>query len=93
MQADIVAVVGASEAALILFYIDGISTPYQAESGMSWAEWCDSEYNTDGYYIDGKFVRPIVGIVVTNANANIVSPSSTIINGYAYRRMAAGGAD
>lgn len=25
---------------------------YQAESGMTWAEWVESEYNTDGYYIE-----------------------------------------
>lgn len=25
---------------------------YTALSGMTWAEWVDSEYNTNGYYID-----------------------------------------
>lgn len=35
--------------ALITFTIDG--TEYQAEEGMTWGEWCDSEYNTDGYVI------------------------------------------
>ena len=24
---------------------------YQAEEGMTWAEWCDSEYNTSGCQI------------------------------------------
>lgn len=79
------------EVALISFTVAG--TEYKAVEGMTWTEWCDSEYNTDGYYIDGTFVRPIAGIVVTNANSNIVSPSSTIINGYAYSRAGAGGAD
>ncbi len=27
---------------------------YQAEDGMTWAEWCDSDYNIDGYYIDDE---------------------------------------
>ena len=35
--------------ALITFTIDG--TEYQAEEGMTWGEWCDSEHNTDGYVI------------------------------------------
>lgn len=35
---------------LITFSIDG--TEYQAENGMTWEQWCDSEYNTDWYYID-----------------------------------------
>lgn len=34
----------------ITFDIDG--TIYQADEGMTWAEWVDSEYNTDEYYAD-----------------------------------------
>lgn len=34
----------------ISFTIDG--TTYQADSGMTWAEWCGSAYNTAGYYKD-----------------------------------------
>lgn len=26
-------------------------TTYQAELGMTWAEWVDSDYNTDGYFL------------------------------------------
>ena len=29
------------------FFLD--ADIYAAEKGMTWAEWCDSEYNTDGY--------------------------------------------
>ena len=36
---------------LITFTIDGVE--YQAEEGMTWGEWCESEYNTDGYNIIG----------------------------------------
>ena len=34
------------ESNLITFTIDG--TEYQAEEGMTWAEWVESEYNTVG---------------------------------------------
>lgn len=34
---------------LITFTIAG--TTYQAESGMTWGEWVDSDYNTAGWYI------------------------------------------
>ena len=37
---------------LISFTIDG--TTYQAEEGMTYAEWVDSSYNTDGYYTSGN---------------------------------------
>lgn len=38
---------------LIEFSIDG--TTYQAEDGMTWAEWIDSAYNTDGYYFNTEY--------------------------------------
>ncbi len=39
---------------LIDFTING--TPYQAEEGMTWAQWCDSKYNTasPSYYINSS---------------------------------------
>jgi hypothetical protein len=40
----------ASGATMISFSIDG--TTYQAEEGMTWGEWADSEYNTIGCYFD-----------------------------------------
>ena len=36
---------------LISFTID--DPLYWAEDGMTWAEWCDSRFNTDGFYING----------------------------------------
>lgn len=30
---------------------------YQAEEGMTWAQWVDSEYNVDGYFLYGTEVR------------------------------------
>ena len=35
---------------LITFIIG--DTQYQAEEGMAWSEWIESNYNVDGYYID-----------------------------------------
>ena len=36
---------------LIIFTING--TQYQAEEGMTWGEWIDSEYNVNGkFYIE-----------------------------------------
>ena len=42
------------EGNLITFTI--FDTEYQAEEGMTWGEWVNSEYNTDNYYIDGRRV-------------------------------------
>ena len=41
---------------LISFTITDRYSPtytYQAEEGMTWGEWIESSYNTDGYYISG----------------------------------------
>lgn len=43
---------------LIQFNIGTMSstTTYQAESGMTWAQWCSSSYNTAEFYISGTSV-------------------------------------
>lgn len=41
---------GGNTGTLISFTIYG--TEYQAEEGMTWEQWCDSSYNTDGYYVN-----------------------------------------
>ena len=42
------AIPGTDTAPLITFTIDG--TEYQAEPGMTWGDWVESEYNVDNYY-------------------------------------------
>ena len=39
---------------LITFTIDG--TTYQAIDGMTWGEWCNSDYNAEGFYIYNSYV-------------------------------------
>lgn len=39
---------------LISFTIEG--TTYQAEEGMTYAQWVDSKYNTGSYYTNGTFL-------------------------------------
>lgn len=74
---------------LITFTIDG--TEYQAESGMTWGEWVESDYNTGGYsigYADG-----IYGFVVNEGAGTVVNvggETAIITNGTAYTTYAAG---
>ena len=42
------------EVTLITFYYNG--TPYQAEEGMTWAEFADSGYNLGGFYVEYGYV-------------------------------------
>lgn len=71
---------------LITFTIDGIE--YQAEEGMTWEEWCNSEYNVDGFWCGSGYVRPAGTIV---AGVDLVSPFNVIINGKAYSIASLGG--
>ena len=66
---------------LITFTING--TPYQAEEGMTWAEWVDSEYNVnDEFSVVGNQVEHTEGTVAYDAGA--VSISAVIVADRAY---------
>jgi len=69
---------------LITFTIAG--TEYQAEVGMTWAEWCESEYNTGGNYeVRGSYVY-VTGTYsqISYNGANDLPSSSIIMSGCAY---------
>ena len=35
---------------------------YKAYKGMTWEEWCDSEFNVIGYYVEDGYVYTVNGI-------------------------------
>ena len=75
---------------LISFKIN--STTYFAEEGMTWGEWCDSNYNTGGYADNGTYIAPNgyllqyvslnqkgitkTDLIITNATYDVVSGGS-----------------
>lgn len=67
---------------LISFTIDG--TTYQAEEGMTWAEWCESEYNTNNYKHDSYYVYLSAPEASVALNGSYVNPSSEIIANAVY---------
>lgn len=85
----------AASVSLISFSID--DGTFQAEEGMTWAEWVDSAYNTDAFSSDGRNIRSnlsasygrVVGVVVCGA----VSPSDTITEDYNYVLYGEGSCD
>ena len=52
----------------INFTIDG--TPYQADAGMTWAQWVGSAYNEDGFYLQGT------GSVLSNIAEVLCNPGA-----------------
>ena len=47
-------------------------TTHQAEEGMTWGEWADSEYNTIGFEIDGMMVTFCDGNVAGSINGHLL---------------------
>jgi hypothetical protein len=77
---------------LISFTIDGVS--YQAEEGMTWEDWVNSEYNVDKFWCDGNYcVRPANSwmYAILNAKFIIIKPSDVICDGCVYRTGSIGG--
>jgi len=48
----------ASTSSFTVTDMSGTTTTYQFESGMTWGQWCDSAYNTDGYEVDTGYSVP-----------------------------------
>ena len=65
---------------MITFTINDVE--YQAEEGMTWVEWCASDYNEDkSYYVD----YDCDGILSIDMQVIVeVIPTDTIIDGHDY---------
>ena len=59
-----------------------------AKEGMTWAEWCNSEYNNDSYYrmvVDGNYIKPYSGSSSALAlDGVLVKPTDAIISNAHY---------
>lgn len=71
---------------LIRFTIDG--TSYQAEDGMTWAEWAESDYNVDKYktgVLGQDFgTAGIFGFSHNTGDGNVIATASS---NYSYSRI------
>ena len=79
---------GSEPVSLISFTMgdtSGVYITYQAEAGMTWAEWCASGYNTAGFYVSGSYVYSSGGkqVRVTGSASNLLA-SSVISSGGNY---------
>ena len=66
---------------LISFTIDG--TSYQAEEGMTWGDWVNSEYDNDEFSVDINAVKKGSSFV-SNGGSNIVYTNNQITANAAY---------
>lgn len=69
---------------MISFTIDGVQ--YQAEEGMIWREWVDSEYSENNFIIANNMLYTVSGKVVADTDGTVHSIyiDDEIIDGYAY---------
>lgn len=77
----------------ITFTINGIE--YQADNGMTWEQWCGTEYNTYDFHISGSSIMTTKSGIAPDYiqyNGIDVLPSDEIIDGeYTLRREDVGG--
>ena len=66
---------------LISFTIDG--TSYQAEEGMTWGDWVNSEYDNDEFRVDINAIKKGFSFV-SNGGSNIVYTNNQITANAAY---------
>ena len=74
---------GGDSVSLITFTIEG--DEYQAQDGMTWVDWVNSEYNTNGFMIYGEKIGRDWYTYIA------IIPSDVIIPNYAYKILASGG--
>lgn len=71
-------------------YVSGLTTNQQAEAGMTWGEWVESEYNVDGYVVDesrllGSIAVPGEDWAITDGGyPNYVEYTDEIIANHTY---------
>lgn len=91
MATDLVVSISAS-ANLISFTIDGIT--FQAEEGMTWGKWVESEYNTDNFYVDLYDDSVIRGAAwITIGSGGRVYGSNSIEENGVYKSQHGGGSN
>jgi hypothetical protein len=65
---------------LITFTIAG--TPYQAEEGMTWEQWVNSDYNNGDFDIRSNAVHR--GVYCVMSGIHVIMPTNTIVANHAY---------
>ena len=53
---------------------------YQAEYGMTWKQWINSEYNVDGYYADGSDIRLNANYYISSSLITDIIQANTTYN-------------
>ena len=77
-----------AESNLITFTIAG--TEYQAEEGMTWAEWINSVYNKNYFIIGSDGIMTDAGGIIQYNNINVKS-TDLIVSNYIYSIFIFGG--
>ena len=71
-------------------YVSGLTTNQQAEAGMTWGEWVESEYNVDGYVVDESWLPGSIAVpgeywaIADGGFLNFVEYTDEIIANHTY---------
>lgn len=78
-------------ASLISFSVShqGTSATLQAEDGMTWGEWIESDYNTEGFSVSNGYIN--AGPYPITASTSHVRASDVITSNGSYTILSSGG--
>ena len=71
-------------------FVSGLTTNQQAEAGMTWGEWVESEYNVDGYVVDESWLLGSIAVpgeywaITDGGYPNYVEYTDEIIANHTY---------
>lgn len=73
----------------IVFYMNSTNTSYEANAGMTWEDWINSPFNTDGYYTFNDRVFNSVGKDIYTPDGNVrIKVTDLILAGAVYTTVA-----
>lgn len=58
--------------------MDSYVSVYKVENGMSWYDFINSEYNTDGYFVEDNYIKGTSNITVMNLSYHNVTANDMI---------------
>lgn len=83
VEAALDAIIAIQEGLIGIITFTFYGSTYKAVKGMTWGEWVESEYNTDGWTLDGDYVSMGDGYVI-DSTGNLVTSTTVIVDGNDY---------
>lgn len=80
VEAALDAIIAIQEELIGIITFTFYDTTYRAIEGMTWGEWVESEYNTDGWSLDGDYISTGDGYIIDSTTGSFVESTTVIVD-------------